>query len=225
MKEGARSAYSRAGHFTALLFLVAGLSGPLPAVDGVIEINAASGTNFITQPGSYRLTSDITVGAGSDGIRILADNVTLDLNGFTVHGSGGSLADGISPAAQKNVEVKNGTVRGFSRHGVFAVGASQNIRVINVRALGNSASGIELQGVGSLVDGCTATANGTGIRVIGDGSLVINSVVRGNTTFGLVLSNTTGYRSNVLTGNPSGDVTAAGLQLGPNVCGNDLVCP
>ncbi len=37
----------------------------------------------ITQPGSYFLTANITVATGN-GIAINSDNVTLDLNGFTL---------------------------------------------------------------------------------------------------------------------------------------------
>jgi len=61
-----------------------------------------------------------------------------------------------------------------------------------------------------------------------DGSLVTNSVARGNTSLGLVLVGGSGYRSNVLTGNNGGDANAqvsGGFQLGSNVCGTDLVCP
>jgi len=216
-------------------------AGPAVAVDGVIEINQArAGAGGITagdQPGfpltiatagSYRLTSDLTVPAGLTGFFIEAENVTLDLNGFTVFGGGGILADGIAITAA-NAEVRNGTVRGFSRHGIFTNSFTHLVRVIGVRAISNSIAGIELQGQANLVDGCTALNNGnSGIRAL-DGSLVVNCVARGNAVFGLSLSLTTGYRSCVLTGNNGGDanpqVGSGGLELGPNVCGSDLVCP
>lgn len=222
--------------------LVLTLAGPALAVDGVIEINQAKAAvggvttgdapGFpvsITQSGSYRLTSDLTVGASLGGISVAAENVTLDLNGFTIFGGGGAFfSDGIG-VGQMNVEVRNGTVRGFSRHGIFTNASTHYVRVIGVRSISNALAGIELQGQANLVDGCTALNNGnSGIRAL-DGSLVINSVARGNTIFGLSLSATTGYRSNVLTGNNGGDanpqVGSGGLQLGSNVCGSDLVCP
>ena len=242
-RSSARLHQGRIGRvFPVLLALGFGLPAPSLAVDGVIEINQAKAlagsvttgdfVNFpvsLTQPGSYRLTSDLSVPSAFDGIQITADNVSLDLNGFNVIGGGGSAADGISLVGQKNIEIKNGTIRGFSRHGVFANAVAQLIWVIGVRSVGNGFSGFELEGVGHLVDGCTAASNGTLGIFVGDGSLVINSVSRGNVNLGLVLSATAGYRSNVLTGNNGGDAnaqaTGIGLQLGSNVCGSDLVCP
>src|SRR5512140_1214692 len=72
----------------------------LPAADGVILIDqkaALSGkvtpldtAGFpvtISEPGSYRLSGNLTVAdAASTAIQITADNVTLDLNGFTISG-------------------------------------------------------------------------------------------------------------------------------------------
>jgi parallel beta helix pectate lyase-like protein len=223
------------------LLLGPALAGPASAVDGVVEINqarvAAGGITTgdfggfpasITERGSYRLTSDLMVPSGSDGIVIGSDDVTLDLNGFNVLSAGGGNADGISIASQKNVEVRNGTVRGFSRSGIFTNNTTLYIRVLNVRAIGNAIFGIDLQGQANTVDGCTALNNNTGIRAF-EGSLIVNSVARGNTSYGLYPVGNSGYRSNVLTGNNGGDanpqVGGGGLQLGSNVCGTDLVCP
>src|SRR3712207_5840058 len=63
----------------------------------------------ITQPGSYYLTGNLT---GADGIRVSASNVTIDLNGFTIQGTGGATSVGIyRTTTQTNITVKNGTVR------------------------------------------------------------------------------------------------------------------
>lgn len=41
----------------------------------------------ISQPGSYYLTGDLTpLSSGSNGVEINSDHVTLDLNGFAIHG-------------------------------------------------------------------------------------------------------------------------------------------
>ena len=239
-RHGKGSSFDMAGR--ALLGLIGlALMGPAQAVDGVVEINQAKAQaggvtsgDFggfpvtLSERGSYRLTGDLNVPAGAEAITVDSDDITLDLNGFHVIGGGGALADGIGLSGRKNIEIRNGTIRGFSRSGIFSNINTQFVRVIGVRAIGNTGSGIELQGNGHLVDGCTAFGNGgAGIRA-NDGSLVINSVARGNTGLGLVLSASTGYRSNVLTGNNGGDgnpQVASGLQLGSNVCGGDLVCP
>ncbi|HEX5044749.1 MAG TPA: hypothetical protein VFV75_17755 [Candidatus Polarisedimenticolaceae bacterium] len=222
------------------MLLLALFAPPALAVDGVLEINQAKvlagGVNpddlpgfpvTIDQPGSYRLTGNLTVPGGLEGLRILADDITVDLNGFTIAGGGGAIADGIGIYGTRNIEIRNGTVRGFSRAGVFASAFATGARVLGVRALSNF-QGLELQGVGSLVDGCTAVGNSTGIRVL-DGGLITNSVARGNTSFGLLVEANSGYGGNVVTGNNGGDANAqiagTGVQIAPNVCGTDAVCP
>ncbi len=71
---------------------ILGISLPVFAVDGVIEINqaavnAAGGFPFvINTPGSYRLTGNLTVPAETTAIQIAASQVTLDLNGFAILG-------------------------------------------------------------------------------------------------------------------------------------------
>ena len=214
-----------------LLFLL-GTVGPVLAVDGVIEINQALTGGFvmpINVSGSYRLTSNLQPLSGVDGIIILADHVTLDLNGFSIVGvPGGGLADGIGVTAS-DVEIRNGTVQSFGRHGVFAPASYSFVRVIGVRAMNNQFRGIELQGVGNIVDGCTTTNNGIGGIRVGEGSIIMNSVARQNVGLGLIMSATAGYRSNIVTenngGNANPQTTAAGIQLGSNICGTDLVCP
>jgi hypothetical protein len=83
----------------------------------------------ISQPGSYKLTSNLYVPDGSHGIDITADDVTLDLNGFMVLGavtcsqtsstlavtcSTGSIKSGVNAYDRTNTTVMNGSVRGFS---------------------------------------------------------------------------------------------------------------
>lgn len=82
----------------------------------------------ITNSGSYQLTSNIVSTSTTDNvIEINADNVTLDLNGFSIIGPRtctgdnatlactnlGMTAHGISAISRKNVMVKNGMVQGF----------------------------------------------------------------------------------------------------------------
>lgn len=107
------------------------------AVDGVVLINqasvmAAGGFPYvIAQSGSYRLSGNLTVPSGVDGIDINADNVTLDLNGFSITGpatctgipvTSCTAAGGNGVAISANdVTVKNGVVSGMSN----AVAASR----------------------------------------------------------------------------------------------------
>ncbi len=91
------------------LWLLVGLAGSPTAwaVDGVIEINQASGIFIINAAGSYVLTGDLSRAPGGAGLMIQVDDVTLDLNGFSIIGSGGSFADGISITGSNVEEKKN----------------------------------------------------------------------------------------------------------------------
>jgi hypothetical protein len=224
--------------------LLLGLAAPALAVDGVIEINqakalaggvtATDSAGFpvtIDASGSYRLTGSLSVSADQHGIVVSADDVTLDLGGFSIVAGGGTLLrSGVSVGSSQRVEIENGSIRGFTQHGVEANGVSVGTRLLGLRASGNSSLGFSLPGYASLVDGCIATNNGTdGIRV-GPGSLVINSLARQNGGFGLRISGA-GYRSNVFiennNGNPNPQVAALSdsEELGTNYCGTDTICP
>lgn len=161
------------------------------AADVVVEINQASveasgGFPYvITTPGSYVLTGNLTVDDGdADGILIqTGDGVTLNLNGFVIEGNGSS-GNGVSSEKQepdppfthfRNIEVRNGTVRGFG------IGVWLQASVIDhVRALENSGRGIF--GFRSRVVHCVARDNG------GDGIVglsVIDSEATGNQGVGI----------------------------------------
>src|SRR4029453_3319068 len=165
-----------------LVTLLAGLAAlsafrPTPAVDAVIEINqaralaggittgdAAGYPIRIFTPGSYRLTGNLTTDGNKSGIEILSDDVSLDLNGFALTCAGGVAVDGISVPGFKNVEIRNGTIRGFTRSGIFTNINTQYVRVIGVTAAANTIMGIDLQGQGNIIDGCTALGHGNGMR-------------------------------------------------------------
>ena len=131
--------------FVSVVLLSASAAG---AGDGRTEINqagvvAAGGFPFgISQPGSYVLTSNLTVSdPDTDAIHIATDDVTLDLGGFTISGpvscTGGTGGVAISclPAGQgsgivsddifnadvirSNLIVRNGTIQGFAQNGIL----------------------------------------------------------------------------------------------------------
>lgn len=115
----------------------------------------------ISQPGSYKLTSNLYVPAGISGIVISAPNVTLDLNGFTIAGpvtcsqntttravtcsaaySGQVYGIGAA-AADLGIAIRNGTVQGFAGYGIFGSG---NDLVERVHVTQNSFIGIDQTG-------------------------------------------------------------------------------
>src|SRR4051794_72941 len=73
---------------------------PAAAIDGEILINQAKvnaggitpgdGAGFpatLSRPGHYKLSGNLSVPAGVNGIDVTADDVTIDLNGFSMLGN------------------------------------------------------------------------------------------------------------------------------------------
>ena len=153
----------------------------LDEVEARIPIPGSSsptGTFVVSSAGSYYLTGDRY--ANDDGIRVDVDNVTIDLNGYNLIGSG--INNGVYMRMKKNVEIRNGTVRNFER-GIYESDTSgQNHRIINVRSLFNELDGIHLLGKSHLVKDCTVSDNGTSASSDVYGIYVgIGSAVTGNT--------------------------------------------
>ncbi len=115
------------------------------------RIPLAGGTSTITisAPGSYFLTGDLTVATGN-GIVISADNVTLDLNGFTISSTASSVnGSGILLTNERSgVELRNGHIQGtltyngntFSggsfNNGISAFSSSTNGRITGITVNG-----------------------------------------------------------------------------------------
>lgn len=149
----------------------------------------------ITQSGSYYLTGNLVTSATGSAIEIAADNVVIDLNGFTISSTSGF--DGLPVTTQgifadtANLMIRNGTVRYFRLSGVNASGASA-VRAENIHATQvGSMSGMFTLGTGlSLGSGasavhCTAYNNlNIGFRVEA-GSSVIECVAYGNGNVGI----------------------------------------
>jgi hypothetical protein len=139
----------------------------------------------ITQAGFYYLKGNLH--APKNGITIEASDVTLDLMGFRITGNGSTTWYGIEiPNSDTiNVEVRNGTVRGFYM-GIRSYGGS--CRIINIRAYYCS-TGILVASGYTFISGCTAAYNTiNGFNIGGSASLIGNGAFN-NTTRGFWLNN------------------------------------
>lgn len=104
-----------------LLFALSTIPFCAIAQNGPVQINqstvAATALNratngfpyIINQPGSYQLTSNLVVPAGTNGIGIAASNVTLDLNGFTITLLGPNIAV-YAVGSPSMITVRNGSI-------------------------------------------------------------------------------------------------------------------
>jgi parallel beta-helix repeat protein len=185
---------------------------PPASTDGVREpgMPVSSIPFSATVPGRYYLTRDLTIASASSGVTIFANDVTLDLNGFTLHGIAGSINGVLISGAHSGIAIMNGNIRGWfngidasngsftriSNVGVFDGGISPNDGSYGIlagpysiiedcRVSNNKAIGIRAEN--STVRGCTLTNNGNeGIRAAG-GALLYNNLLRGNSPTGATL--------------------------------------
>ena len=109
--------------------------------------------------GSFYLTGNLVIPSGTGGLYISANNVTVNLNGFSISNAGGtSLYNGVFIIGT-NVTILNGTVSGAG-FSTGITGSTANNRVSAVSVSGTTSGGISLTGAGSIVQG--SSVNGTG---------------------------------------------------------------
>jgi len=139
----------------------------------------------LTNSGSYYLTTNLTASAGQTGITVAANNITLDLNGWTLTGSGVNSGHGVyQSSAYRELSVFNGKVvnwTGPSAGGINLQG--QNNRVTGIHAYNNNWGIVALYG--SRVSDCVAYLNTQRGFWLGYGSLLMNGVAYFNTGDGI----------------------------------------
>ena len=194
----------------------------LTEVEPRIAINAtntpgdADSVFKITQRGSYYLTGSVFGVPGKHGIEIAASDVTLDLGGFVVRGSAGTL-DGINVSTVRGraITIRNGHISGWGDCGLEVEnnnGQPSQVSLHDLEANLNAADGFRLRSSNTVisckaiengVDGFNATGNttfaqcaaylnsGQGISS-GSGSVVSGSIATSNagTGFALALQST-----------------------------------
>jgi parallel beta-helix repeat protein len=148
----------------------------------------------ISAPGSYYLTRNLTATADGTAITVSADNVTIDLNGFTLAGGGTGIRAGIqAPVAQKGLCVRNGTLTGWTNSAIAATLVSGGV-FENLRFTGNSGIAALRSGNNATVRACVATGHANSNAVIGTLALGSNSTisdctVSANSNTGITIDN------------------------------------
>ncbi|MCC5788569.1 MAG: right-handed parallel beta-helix repeat-containing protein [Opitutales bacterium] len=149
----------------------------------------------IEEPGSYYLTENLTSEEG--GITIKANQVTLDLNGYKLLGSGDDSGDGIlvepllvfnpiteetSDAPRRDIVIRNGHVSSWSENGINAEWA-ENSRFEGLSVSNNDADGLET-GESCVVENVVASLNGDH-GVVSPKSTVKTVTAKNNTGVGI----------------------------------------
>ena len=193
---------------------------------------------IITNSGSYYITTNLTAASG-DGIDITTNDVTLDLNGFTLLGAGsGAGVNVLNPA--RNLTIRNGVLDSWGSGGVHAthgctcqlerlvesnsggtgLAAGSNSVVLVCTATRNMNHGIAV-GNNCIVKDCTANNNvgqhSFGIQV-GSGCIVKDCTASGNFGGGIQVQGS----DCLIAGNncsENGSITAAFAPIGISILG------
>jgi hypothetical protein len=155
---------------------------PIGRCDPRVPIRALPFT--IDECGSYVVTRCLKGVPGSAGITVAADDVTVDLAGFSLEGVPGSLEGIVVQAGRRNVAVVGGTVQGWGGNGIDAEDATDCL-LEGVRARSNGGYGAVL-GFGGVVRDCMAPDNAGSGFVVGPGGIVSGSAANSNGVNGIV---------------------------------------
>lgn len=238
---------------------VAGLMAPahaatLPSGETLITqaaVNAGSITPgdtpgfpvTISVGGSYRLASNLTVTTAVNGIEVRANEVTIDMGGFTLAGSGAGR-NGVT-SFNRALRVMNGNVRGFTndgirstaqfllvdhvlvtangRLGVFADAqgtdhAADYASILNSRVAANNNQGINCTNHCRVENSIISGNASTGITILGAGGLVLGNNISGNNSHGVSFGQPGGAGNNIITENSGQPFIGPVIHLQPNAC-------
>ncbi|MEM8930550.1 MAG: right-handed parallel beta-helix repeat-containing protein [Acidobacteriota bacterium] len=153
----------------------------------------------LNEPGHYYLIGNLSnTVTNADGIVIDADNVTIDMNGYTLYGEIFTAIDGddgiVILGSQTNIKIYNGAVIGWGGDGINALNADFSIfkdlhvslnegdglvtdfncLMERVTSFSNGLDGIEGDD-GSIIFDCTAGGNDDNGIQTSEGGLVVDS--------------------------------------------------
>jgi hypothetical protein len=167
---------------------------PRTPVDAAHTPGNGSALFIISQPGSYYLTTNIFGESGKDGVQVITNNVTLDLNGFSLIGdpnanNGMYVPNGPSPdlIPYKNIKVWNGTISGWNKMGSAAVlSAGRNVTFEHLTVSSNDYGIYSLGNAGggaTVIRNCSINGNNRkGIYIAASDCLIVGNNVIGNNT-------------------------------------------
>ena len=183
------------GSFLSILLI--GITGGSAQAQVKLVKPASGGTIVINKSGSYFLAANLTFGASNaSAIRVNTgvNNVTINFNGFSIVGTGGTNNGGINASSNSGITVVNGTITKFAGKGPHSRRQQQVAGIAMIRN------------------------NGGGAPTALPACLITNNVINRNTGTGLVFSDaTSGYQNNIISRLIRRD-RHGGTNMGHNVC-------
>ena len=222
-------------HFVALLFITASAFALAPMSSGAAPSHVVCGQTVTT---NTTLTSNLN--CSGPGLIVRGEGTVLDLNSFTITGSG--TGDGVTVPLGESVTVRNGTIQGFNvgvrggvqdgftttfttlagltiRNNVVGIGLGLRILVKNSIITRNSSIGMDIGAAnGDVVTGSLISENGSnGITLLGfaDGAVFSHNTFKNNGGDGLAaFDSSSTVVANFAIGN-KGDGIRLETDLGP----------
>ncbi|MEM9531152.1 MAG: right-handed parallel beta-helix repeat-containing protein [Pseudomonadota bacterium] len=157
------------------------------AADEVAEpITQADLPLTIDTSGSYYVAENLSYSGQDDAaIRIIVNDVTLDLRGFSLTGDGLGTGNGIEFFGAQTV-IRDGSVSRFGGSGIEStLTSSHSGRFERLVVSSNGGSGIALSGGNHIVADCIARGNDVDGIATGTGSLVLRSIAQSNNGDGI----------------------------------------
>jgi hypothetical protein len=221
----------------ALAFVWGG-PGIARAVDGVTEIDEtraeAGGVTpgdapglpvTITQPGAYRLTSNLLVKDGAmpaqdtTAIEVVGAGVTIDLNGFGILGKTTCFLGvcdfpgsgvGVDASTAEDIRVVNGSVRGMGGDGIVLGTSGSAQRLI---LFSNGGDGIKAGTASTVSNSLVLNNGGSGIVISDDAVRVECNIVASNGGDGVTAAMGTTVEGNVVISNQEDGIEVLGSGL------------
>lgn len=167
----------------------------------------------LTLSGSYYLTTNLTGSANANGIIIAANDVTIDLAGFTVVGVASSFNGIIYGSGYSNAVIRNGGIKNWGSSGVDLSNGSHNyFDHLNISGCVSSGSGYGLStGQYDTVSYCTSVGNvGSGISA-GYYNWLDHCTASGNGIHGFILNVDNQITDSMAMNNKSAGINLNGL--------------
>ncbi len=167
----------------------------------------ATGIFVINDSGSYYLTGNRH--SSTFGISVFADDVTIDLCGYSLIGSDAANSYGVYFYNSSNVEVRNGTIRNYHTGAAGTYSTNLNQRVMDLRIHDCTGRGISLPGGNHQVVNCTVSDCGMDGINVGGNSRVQGNTVYNNSTYGIALLLASIAKDNVVYSNGNIGINAS----------------
>ncbi|HXI02303.1 MAG TPA: right-handed parallel beta-helix repeat-containing protein [Candidatus Saccharimonadales bacterium] len=179
----------------------------LAAKDPRVPIHASDLPLTIPGPGSYYLAESVawtTIDPAEPAIRVDADNVTIDLKGFTLDGTG-SAGGGIKGNGT-GLTVLSGSIRGW---GGWGIDAGDETRLESVTVEANGGGGVRTGDESVILHAAVRSNGGDGIYA-GDRSKIGDSSIANNMVRGIVVGASATVSRNDCSGNGVAGIHVSG---------------